>query len=143
MASGGLYGLRTRFQQIHQGADMILVMPPAVYRGRVDFLPHLPDACSLDGTIVFMEVVSGIVPVQAAELDELAAHAFLVGNQALVIKLEIPVGGHYLAPVLHEPFVIALVKGEVLEIVGIRMVAAEMLDVDRQAIVHWMPPHMD
>src|SRR6267154_646948 len=103
-----------------QGRKLRGVMPPLRHRGVVNRTPHLRCACGGGGRRIAMKFGAGILPVEAAELEQLARLVDLVGDQIFIIE-RIDGTRHDGTPVVHELPVGDVVPSDLIEIVGKRI----------------------
>ena len=109
----------------------------------MDLLPHLPLAGGDHHALGLVEIQHPVIPRQAEELEHAARPALLVGDQPLVRHLEEVLRGQHGAPVARDAHVLAVVVGQVRQVIGPRTDVEEVLEVDRERGVQRVALHVD
>ena len=79
---------------------------------------------------------------RSGEFDEFAAHAFLIGDHLLVLKLK-HFQRQHLTPVIHEPAIFAIVEAKYFDVGAVAVRRVEAVGIDRHAIVHRVTAAVD
>src|SRR3989344_3495396 len=125
-----------------QWPEMLIIMFPASNGFRMQWLAHLIVACGVYEAFLLVKAQAGRIPLQPAEFDQLRNHLVRASDDFLVMYVQYGDVEH-LPPVRHQPFVFAVVRGGVDQIVGIRMAGIEILEIDREANVERIPHTVD
>src|ERR1700722_3963941 len=112
---------------------MRVVVAPTSVRGTVDRLPDLAGAGSANRPARLMKCDAGRVPVEPAMVDDPARPGLEIVDDVLVTDLEHAAARQRLAPMRHEPVVLAVVTAELGEIVSELLRRGEQLGIAGQA----------
>ena len=71
-------------QHFFQGSKILFIMPPSSQRSAIDWLAHLPHACSFHRTGVGVGSETAFVPFQSKKIQRLARHLLCVHNHIFI-----------------------------------------------------------
>lgn len=139
---GGYVAADVDAQRFDQGGDMTLVLAPAFDGFAVNRSSYLIVAGCCNGALGFVELQTGIIPFESAELNHSAAQGFLIIDQIFVLHLQHR-DGERLAPMRHQAQILPIVHAKFGQVVGVGMMRVEVLEIDGDAGVDRIAHAMD
>src|SRR5882672_3048248 len=127
--------LQASFRQVFtQPGELPLVVLPAPRRAPIERLTHLPDARRLDRVHHPLERQAVLIPVEAAERQQLLDGRPRIAHQRVVVEIQ-DVRAVKRLPVGHQAPIPDVVMADVHEVERVAHAVIEMQEIDREAVV--------